>query len=235
MVITLALTAARALYETMRPYPHALFKELLSEAGGPVVVRRLLSSTSGQLTHAGPAGFTTLHAAVVGGWAGALPGLAAQLVAAGVEVDSVLDAEDDVQRDALLLFANSFKLRLSQPIRMKTGDTALAVAARCASLQATMPCLLPSTAWHPHDVPCPGQQCHKRYVTLPTPPPAAAWATSLLCGCCWSWVPTPMQVAAEECWRTWRRWTLSRAAKLLSFCCSMAQIAFCRGWCTATW
>ena len=67
MVLTRAETAAG---------PLALFEALL--AGKPALARRLLEGPeAAQLQHVGPAGFSTLHAAVLAGAADLLPALAA--------------------------------------------------------------------------------------------------------------------------------------------------------------
>jgi hypothetical protein len=55
---------------------HALFRALVS-CQTPVVDSQL-NDAAGQLSHVGPGCFTTLHAAVLGGCAGALPGLVAR-------------------------------------------------------------------------------------------------------------------------------------------------------------
>jgi hypothetical protein len=106
--------------------PNALFKALLSGRGARA--RRLLESSSAdQLTHTGPAGFTSLHAALVGGCAAVLPAL----VAAGAPLDSLLKGY--LWDASMQQFLDSFNVDYHECPRVHLlwkGSTALAVAAR---------------------------------------------------------------------------------------------------------
>ena len=78
------------------------------------------------MSRVGPGCFTTLHAAVPGGCAGALPGL----VAAGAPLDATLETHG--WNAPLLEFLGSLQVI---PIhRVLEGHPALALAARCACL-----------------------------------------------------------------------------------------------------
>ena len=117
MVLTRAETAAG---------PLALFEALL--AGKLALARRLLEGPeAAQLQHVGPAGFTTLHAAVLAGAADLLPTLAA----AGAPLNGEL--EDSFWLGSpLWSFARCFSGNRdsSRLYCLAQGQTPLGIAAR---------------------------------------------------------------------------------------------------------
>ena len=126
MVTTRSLAAAG---------PHALFEALLS--GNAAKAHRLLQGrTAGQPSHTGPCGITTLHAALVGGCADALPAL----VAAGAPLDAAL--EDDSWSGPLRDFMDGIaKVDGVKHNYTTMGSTALTVAAMCAAWIEERVCL----------------------------------------------------------------------------------------------
>ena len=112
--------------------PNALFAALLS--GGTAEALSLLESRpASELSHIGPSGFTTLHAAVAGGCPEALPAL----VAAGVPLDAALKAIVDV--DWPLEFSSEPMQQIQEVFQQRGGNmyrwggyTALDNAAGCA-------------------------------------------------------------------------------------------------------
>ena len=120
---------------------HALFEALLS--GDDARARILLRSSAAgaHLSHTGPRGITTLHAALVGGCATA-DALAA-LVAAGAPLDTPLEQ-----------FVEGCVGHVSQASWLWSGHTALATAARCVfSASSPQPLAL-------HTVLCASRACH---------------------------------------------------------------------------
>jgi hypothetical protein len=116
--------------------PQALFEALL--AGNEAKALRLLrSSAAERLSHAGPAGFSTLHAAAVGRCAGALPAL----VAAGAPLDAVLgDDCEDAHLDQFLKDRGGQSIPRLDDWR---ACSALALAARCVNIESSTQQLLP--------------------------------------------------------------------------------------------
>ena len=129
---------------------HALFEALLS--GDDARARILLRSSAAgaHLSHTGPRGITTLHAALVGGCATA--GALAALVAAGAPLDTKLEVGG--LEAPLKQFLEGCVGHVSQASWLWSGHTALATAARCVfSASSPQPLAL-------HTVLCASRACH---------------------------------------------------------------------------
>jgi hypothetical protein len=102
---------------------HALFEALL--AGDAARAQSLLHRSTNQAIHTGTCGFTSLHAAVVGGCADAPPAL----VAAGAPLDATLQSHGTFF--VLVRFMESFgEYTSEQADVLRAGFTPLALAAR---------------------------------------------------------------------------------------------------------
>jgi hypothetical protein len=98
--------------------------------------RLLQSSTVGPGSHAGPCGFTTLHAAVLGRCAAALPAL----VAAGAPLDVTLHSWPWQPLEALLEGFGMKDCPRARKLRNRT--TALILAVQCVAPPARPPARL---------------------------------------------------------------------------------------------
>ena len=106
--------------------PLALFEALLSRK--LALARRLLEGPdAAQLQHVGPAGFTTLHAAVLAGAADLLPALAAAGAPLNGEMEDYFRPGSPLWSFVRALSGNRGS---SQPCYLTQGQTPLGVAAR---------------------------------------------------------------------------------------------------------
>jgi hypothetical protein len=114
--------------------PHALFEALLSGDDAWALMLLRSSASGAHLSHTGPRGITTVHAALVGGCATAEA--LASLVAAGAPVDTKLEVGG--LEAPLKQFVEGCVGHSAQASWLWSGHTALATAARCA-LSASSP------------------------------------------------------------------------------------------------
>ena len=139
--------------ENLRLAQGWFFSALQNKNASNARLIKILLRRSSRLSHTGPGGFTTLHAAVLGGRTDALPAL----VAAGAPLDAALENtrprwpwnadwrasyispyEDDESQS----LAGIFRQQRQLANLLSAGDTPLVVAVRCVSsaLPVTIGC-----------------------------------------------------------------------------------------------